>query len=207
MFDEEAKCKYSAAYESSLKNVFLLGDSIRIGYCEFLKENLKGVANVIYPAENCRNTQYTYVSLSNWLGLVKDPLKIDAVYWNNGHWDISHWAHDEYSLNTDEQYCHMLERIQKRLKLVFKNAKIIFATTTPMNPNGTMGENERTTEEIARYNLAAKNILKNAGVLIDDLFEFTKKFDSRYYADYCHFTEDGFKIIAEHISDYLKEVL
>ena len=90
MFDEETKAKSLDIDDNGLKNVFLIGDSIRMGYCEQLKENLKSIANVIYPIENCRNTQYTYVSLSNWIGLVKNPLKINAVYWNNGHWDISH---------------------------------------------------------------------------------------------------------------------
>ena len=207
MFDEETKAKNLDIDYNGLKNVFLIGDSIRIGYCEQLKENLKGIANVIYPIENCRNTQYTYVSLSNWIGLVKNPLKINAVYWNNGHWDISHWAHDEESLNTVEQYCDMLVRIQKRLKNIFKNAKIIFATTTPMNPDGSMGENVRTTEEIEKYNLSAIKALENKGVIIDDLFKFAKGFDCGYYADYCHYTSEGFKIIADHISEYLRGVL
>ena len=106
-----------------------------------------------------------------------------------------------------DQYCDMLVRIQKRLKNTFKNAKIVFATTTPMNPNGSMGENVRTTEEIEKYNLAAIRTLENKGVMIDDLFKFAKDFECGYYADYCHYTSEGFKIIADHISEYLSGVL
>lgn len=207
MFDEETREKNSVMNDNGLKNVFMIGDSIRIGYCRQVKENLKSIANVIYPDENCRNTQYTYVTLSNWIRLVANPLKVDAVYWNNGHWDISHWAHDEEPLNTVKQYCNMLLRIHKRLKNTFKNAKIIFATTTPMNPDGSMGENVRTTKEIKKYNLAAIRTLEDKGVMIDNLFEFAKGFSSEYYADYCHYTVEGFKIIADHISEYLKGVL
>ena len=47
-----------AAAEAGKKNVFLIGDSLRMGYCEAVKTDLSDVANVFYPAENCRNSQY-----------------------------------------------------------------------------------------------------------------------------------------------------
>ena len=49
--------------------------------------------------------------------------------------------------------------------------------------------------------------IENKGVMIDDLFKFAKDFECGYYADYCHYTSEGFKIIADHISEYLSGVL
>ena len=41
-----------------MKQVFLIGDSIREGYCKKVKEAMIHHAEVIYPGENCRTSQY-----------------------------------------------------------------------------------------------------------------------------------------------------
>ena len=35
-----------------MKNLLLLGDSIRVGYCNFVKEMLADEVNVFFPPEN-----------------------------------------------------------------------------------------------------------------------------------------------------------
>ena len=76
-----------------MKNVFLIGDSIRFGatgspgYGGYVKEKLKDVANVYAPDENCRFAQYTQRYLCNWKNIT-DAEKIDIVHWNNGLWDV-----------------------------------------------------------------------------------------------------------------------
>ena len=42
----------------SKKNIFLIGDSIRQGYCKVVAEELLDIAKVFYIEDNCRNTQY-----------------------------------------------------------------------------------------------------------------------------------------------------
>ena len=37
-----------------MKNLFLVGDSIRIGYDKSVKKTLREKANVIFPTENCQ---------------------------------------------------------------------------------------------------------------------------------------------------------
>lgn len=37
-------------------NIFLLGDSIRQGYCETVRKELVDIAEVFYVSDNCRNT-------------------------------------------------------------------------------------------------------------------------------------------------------
>ena len=56
-----------------MKNVILLGDSIRIGYCNYVKEELKDIAEVVFPDDNSRFTQYTFVNLFSWLALADNP--------------------------------------------------------------------------------------------------------------------------------------
>ncbi len=41
-----------------MKNVLLIGDSIRAGYDKAVKKSLEGIANVYFPEENCRFASY-----------------------------------------------------------------------------------------------------------------------------------------------------
>ena len=41
-----------------MKNLLLIGDSIRMGYDKSVKKTLEGKANVIFPDENCRFASY-----------------------------------------------------------------------------------------------------------------------------------------------------
>ena len=38
-------------------NIFLIGDSIRMGYCNYVKEELEGEAEVFFTEDNNKNTQ------------------------------------------------------------------------------------------------------------------------------------------------------
>ena len=106
-----------------MKKVFLIGDSIREGYCPTTRELLREEAEVFYPNENCRFTQYTYVCLPNWAKLAGQPEEVDLVYWNNGHWDCAHWMKEEDdSLNSPQDYARMLERVYKRIRKCFPKA-------------------------------------------------------------------------------------
>lgn len=193
--------------ENGKKNIFLIGDSIREGYCNFTENALSDIANVKYPNENCRNTQFTYISLAWWKNIFENPESVDVFYWNNGHWDIAHWGGDEESLNSVEQYSEMTVRIYKKAKKIFPKAKIVFSTTLPANPDGSVGVNPRTTNEIIKYNEAAKNVLKKYDVLIDDVFELFKDKGSEYYSDYCHLTREGYEILGNHVADYIRKII
>ena len=74
-----------------MKNLLLLGDSIRKGYDSFVKEKLAGRANVFFSEDNGRFAQYTLRMLSNWKGELSLP-EIQVVHWNNGLWDVLHQA-------------------------------------------------------------------------------------------------------------------
>ena len=72
-----------------MKNILLLGDSIRRGYESFARDKLQGRANVFFPMENGRFAQYTLRALSEWKESMALP-QMDVVHWNNGLWDAVH---------------------------------------------------------------------------------------------------------------------
>ena len=122
-----------------MKNVFLIGDSIRVGatanpdyqtsnspgYGVYVKELLKNEACVYAPDDNCRFAQYTLRYLYDWtMGIECE--KIDVVHWNNGLWDVLRINGDE-PLTPIDVYERMLLRVCSSIKKLFPNAKIILA--------------------------------------------------------------------------------
>ena len=78
-----------------MKKIVLLGDSIRMGYDKYVKMALDGVAEVYYPKDNCRFTQYVLRYIHAWVeesGFGEDT---DLVHWNVGLWDVAQVLGDE----------------------------------------------------------------------------------------------------------------
>lgn len=186
---------------SSLPEILLIGDSIRIGYCGAVAEALRGKAEVKWPAGNCQSSQNILISLARWRGLVASP---KVVQFNCGHWDAACWDGDDDALTTLDEYARNVRKIIHRLRRYWPEAKIVFATTTPMNPNGKLGRNARTTESIRRYNAAAVAVAKSENnVVVNDLFGMTETWPESDYADYCHFNKTAAKRLGNLIADRL----
>ena len=92
-----------AAGGSEQNTVFLIGDSIRIRYCEYVKKELEDTAQVVYPVENCRFTQYVITNIYDWAASC-NPDSVAVVHFNCGHWDIAHWRGEAESLNDIPTY-------------------------------------------------------------------------------------------------------
>ena len=204
IYDEE-RGLYAVANggESELDTVFMIGDSIRMGYFPYVRQKLEGKLRLIAPEENCRYTQYTYTCLAEWKNLCPDPDKVRLVYWNNGHWDIAHWDGAAESLNSVSQYARMLVRIHHRLRRYFPKAKVIFAATTPNNPDGSVGINPRTNAEVETYNQAARETLAPLGVQFDDLYSLLAACPPEAYADYCHLKPEKFRELGDHVASII----
>ena len=198
----EDRQSVAARPESSKPEVFLIGDSIRIGYCEAVSRELADVADVRWPKENCSNSQNILIQLSWWRNLVSSPR---VIQFNSGHWDVSRWDGDEEPITSITEYGRNLRLIVRRLRRNYPGAKLVFATTTPMNPNGTVGKNFRTTDDIRRYNAKAKEVMASEGVVVNDLFAQTEHWPSSDFADYCHFTKTANGRLAKIVADFLRK--
>ena len=73
-----------------MKRIFLIGDSIRIGYDQYVRELMVDTAQLYWPDDNARFVGYTLRYLHEWAGHDCDPKSIDVVHWNNGLWDALH---------------------------------------------------------------------------------------------------------------------
>ena len=69
-----------------MKNLLLIGDSIRMGYDKSVKKSLEGKANVVFPVENCRFASYVLRHFHEYFNGLKGE-DIDVIHWNAGLWD------------------------------------------------------------------------------------------------------------------------
>lgn len=198
-----------------MKNVFLIGDSIRHGsyrvtkysdlspgYGVYVKEQLEGIANVYAPDENCRFAQFTLRFLHKWAKEVPAE-QIDIVHWNNGLWDALRLFGDE-PLTPLNVYGDMLKRVYKRIQFLFPNAKVIFALSTSVIEEWAHPEFIRYNHEIEQYNAKAIEVMNELGVEINDLYSLSQTFDNSLHSDWVHFDEQGSRILAEAVVKALK---
>ncbi len=178
--------------------VTLLGDSIRTwGYGIKAPEILKDEFEFFQPEENCRFAKHTLRGIFEW---EKDIAGSRIIHWNNGIWDVADVFGDGL-FSSEEEYVSNMMRICNIL--LQRCDKLIFATTTPVRE-----ENPHIkTKDIERYNNLIVPLLKEKGVIINDLFDVVIKDIEKYIrADDClHPTEEGFDVITEQVVKVLRE--
>ena len=136
-----------------MKNILLIGDSIRMGYDKAIKKSLEGIANVYFPEENCRFASYVLRYLHEYKELIKDE-QIDVLHWNAGLWDCLRLFEEEPHTPI-EVYSYYIDRICQRIMKLFPDAKVIFATSTSVQSEKMSKDFKRYNEEIEKYNEAA----------------------------------------------------
>ena len=168
-----------------MKNVILLGDSIRLGapphspgYGVYVKELLADRANVFAPNANCGFALLTLRFLFDWSrewATQMDAKDVRVIHWNNGLWDVLR-MHGEAPFSSVEEYVKALERIYRMLQKLYPNAKVIFATTTSTIEEGQLAEFRMLNADVEAYNQAAIESMTALGLEINDLHAISLSF-------------------------------
>lgn len=169
-----------------MKKIVLIGDSIRMGYDKYVKEALDGVAEVYYPSVNCCFAQYTLRFLHEWKQKGEWPDDVDLVHWNVGLWDLLELC-DDGPFSSLEHYSNMIKRIDKRIRQLFPNAKVVFATSTAVREKEYTGELRRHNATIEAFNATALEALANTDTVIDDLYSHTVNAPTECCSDRTHY--------------------
>lgn len=181
-----------------METVLLLGDSIRMFYCPYVKEILKEQCNVVWPEENCRFTLYTLRCISDWISLTPNPEDVTLIHWNNGLWDMTRHTLDGEPLVSLPDYERNLKRIIFELRNRYPNAKIVFATTTCVDPKiGFIHPND-----VVEYNKVAVRLMQENNIPVNDLYslmaahpEFIRQ------DDLIHETDEGAQALASQVAE------
>lgn len=189
-----------------MKEVLLLGDSIRMFYQERVKELLGEEYSVSAPEENCRFSMYTLNSLRMWLPAFPKP---DIIHWNNGLWDTAILYAEDGCFTPLDEYLRNLERILRKLRTT--GAQIIFATTTPTHPDkanwtGDMPP-KHDNADIRHYNEAAVELMRREGIPVNDLYAQVCD-DIEHYVceDWIHPSPEGIETLAQAVAQKIREV-
>ena len=179
--------------------IVLIGDSIRLGYCKFIRESLAGVAEVLYPEENCRFTQHVYRFIADWKKAGNWGSDVDLVHWNVGLWDVLRLFGDS-PLTPIDTYADYIARIDRQLRIHFPKAKFIFATSTNVEEEKYGKDFKRYNSDIIAYNEAAVKALSSTDTAINDLYAVTENAPASCRSDLTHFnTPDGVKLVGGRV--------
>ena len=185
-----------------MKNVLLIGDSIRMGYDKAVKNTLEGKANVYFPAENCRFASYVLRYIHEYCSLVKDG-DVDVIHWNAGLWDCLRLFEEEPHTPIDV-YAYYIDRICVRIKKAFPNAKVIFATSTSVQSEKMQKDFKRYNEEIEKYNEAAVQVVKKHGFAVNDLYAVSVDLPDDAHSDPVHYyTPMGTEAFTNAVLSYI----
>lgn len=183
-----------------LPRVLLIGDSISIGYTLPVRERLKGKANVHRVPDNASSTGYGLSRLDRWLG--------------DGKWGVIHFnfgLHDAklppegLGHAPPEVYQEQLRQLVARMRAT--SARLIWATTTPVPNGGYLAPNRRF-GDIDAYNAAARKVMEECGVAIDDLgAAIAPHVDTMRKPKDVHFTDEGSALLAKCVASSIEAEL
>ena len=191
-----------------MKKVLLLGDSIRMGYQQYVKEELAGEYEVKYPEDNGRFAAYTLWQVNQELKWNPD---IELVHFNNGYWDMNIEAPMTEPIHPVEEYKSFLRRIVKLCRQC--GAKVVFATTVPILEDGAAGDNtgvqgtiNYSNQWVKTYNAAAVALMEKLEVPVNDLYALCMEDERRYKCeDLLHLSEEGSRRCAAQVADFVRK--
>ena len=194
----------------NLPRVLLIGDSISIGYTLPVRKLLTDKANVHRVPTNARHTGIGLENINKWLG----DGKWDVIHFNWGLHDLCYRSRnaktpgrkDKVNGSLDLTFAEYQQNLRKIVKILeAANAKLIWASTTPV-PDGEPG---RIKGDEIRYNKVAEKIMKENGVVINDLYAHAVPKLSRIQLPNgnVHFTADGSNYLAKHVSASILKAL
>ncbi|OIP03004.1 MAG: hypothetical protein AUJ96_15325 [Armatimonadetes bacterium CG2_30_66_41] len=183
---------------AGLPRVLLIGDSISMGYTLPVRELLKGKANVHRIPTNGGPTLRGLESLKRWLG----DGKWDVIHFNWGLHDLRLDDAGKYQVPLDE-YAKNLKELVKQLKAT--GAKLVWCSTTPVPEKCTP---PRKNADVIAYNAAAKKIMDDNGIALDDLYAFAlPKIKELQLPDNVHFSPRGSAELAKAVVASLQPAL
>ena len=189
-----------------MKKALLLGDSIRMGYCKYVKQAFLSSAEIVYPEDCCRFSAYTLRYLGTWKSETGCDSNLDVVHWNAGLWEVLRLL-DGKVQTTPEEYRNNIDRICKILKIQYPQAKIIFATSTAVQEHLYTGY-KRYNQDIRTYNQIAIDVVLSNDGEINDLYSVTEKISEDFYSDATHFnTMKGTQLITDQVISVLENAL
>jgi GDSL-like Lipase/Acylhydrolase family len=185
---------------AGLPNVLVEGDSITRGYYPAVEKDLNGVANVyLFATSACSGDPRLPGQLRDYFKMM--GLKFAVVHFNNG---MHGWGYSE------AQYTAGLPKMVAALRAGAPEAKLIWATTTPLLGNsatpGGPGAPQATNARIDARNRMAAALMRREGIPTDELHALMLKHQVLHSGD-VHYTEAGYAVAGEQAAATIRAAL
>ncbi|MGJ8634886.1 MAG: SGNH/GDSL hydrolase family protein [Luteolibacter sp.] len=205
---------------SALPNVLLYGDSISIGYTQRVREQTKGKADIYRVFHNGGFSSKFIPMMTEMHDAMRDEqledpwdFEWDVIHFNVGLHDLTQMEADKETGKSEprtsiEDYKKNIRDIVEYLKELAPDAKLIFATTTPV-PEGAFGP-RRLAGDSLKYNEAAMEVLSDySEVIIDDLYTLTKENHSDWWSTpgNVHYNKSGSNAQGDEVARVILETL
>ncbi len=189
-----------------MKTIALIGDSIRVGYQEKVREQLADRANVWAPDENGGNSENVLAHLGEW-ALSR---RLDVVHINCGLHDIKKEFGQDAAAVPLSRYTEHVRSILTRLQAETE-ATVVWALTTPVNEERHHLNKpfDRFDADVVTYNTAASAICRALGVAVNDLFSAVNSAgrDNLLLQDGVHFTSEGYALLGKTVAECIKRTI
>ncbi|MCG3181558.1 MAG: hypothetical protein BIFFINMI_03955 [Phycisphaerae bacterium] len=186
--------------------LLLLGDSIRMGMQDKVAEALGPGWTVVGPEDNCGDTRRHLERLDAWT----EGLHPDVVQINAGLHDLKVTPGTGAFQVPLAQYAANLPVIFARLRELAPQARLIWATTTPVveeRHQSSKRDFHRYNADIDRYNQTAAAAARAAGLEINDLHAAVTAagIDDCICGDGVHMTDAGNDVLAAAVAHFIRK--
>ena len=167
------------ADKDDLPRVLLIGDSITRGYFGEVEKHLTGKA---YCARLTTSKCVSDPSFPDEVQLLLKQYPFGVIHFNNG---LHGWGY------TEEQYRDGLLRFLETFKEHAGDAKLIWATTTPVRNRDNLQKISERTERVKARNRIAAEIMEERGIPTNDLYRLVEPHQELFSNDGVHFNGKG----------------
>jgi lysophospholipase L1-like esterase len=184
----------SHANETNLPRVLLIGDSITRDYYPGVEKHLEGKA---YVARLATSRFASDPVLLQEIALVLDNTKFDIIHFNNG---MHGWQHSE------KEYRQAFPKILQTIRTHAPQAKLLWATTTPLKVSPPKSPTEASDERIAERNAIGLECIQGQTIVVDDLNALVRG-HPEYHRDNVHFNDEGIRLEAAQVAAKIEPLL
>ena len=167
------------ADKDDLPRVLLIGDSITRGY---FGEVEKALAGKVYCARLTTSKCVSDPWFPDEVQLLLKQYRFAVIHFNNG---LHGWVY------TEEQYKDGLLRLMETFEKHAPDAKLIWATTTPVRESGDLSKVSERTERVKARNRIAAAVMEERGIPTNDLYGLVEGHEDYFSGDGVHFNGKG----------------
>ncbi|MHC4404008.1 MAG: SGNH/GDSL hydrolase family protein [Planctomycetota bacterium] len=167
------------ADKDDLPRVLLIGDSITRGY---FGEVEKALAGKVYCARLTTSKCVSDPWFPDEVQLLLKQYRFAVIHFNNG---LHGWGY------TEGQYRDGILRLMRTFEVHAPDAKLIWATTTPVRESNDLAEVSERTVRVKTRNRLAAAIMEERGIPTNDLYGLVEGHTDYFSSDGVHFNGKG----------------